>query len=193
MRAHDDAEVRDRETIRVSMMLCDHRPGFRTAHTHDMSDLRLDTMRRNARDQYVAGLQDAWKSPALGDAAVRDSRAVARTARADYIQRTCDAWKPRDAAQPDLGSTPEQLQRRQRSESDPADPDAAKTREREVETWLGRDPAELARDLESKRDAIHAERNASLANAWRTPTAGHQREGTGGGVAPGREWRLEHY
>jgi hypothetical protein len=51
----------------------------------------------------------------------------------------------------------------------------------------------LARDLEAKRDAIHVEHNASLANAWKTPSSGHHHEGTGGGVAAGRTWRLEHY
>jgi hypothetical protein len=165
----------------------------------ELSD-ELREVRRKTRDEYVAQLSDAYKSPAqrakdqgppdLGDA-VRDHGAVARTARANYIQRTCDAWRSRDA-QPDLGTRPEEMQR-PRGSSDPSDPSAAKTREREVETWLGRDPAELARDLEAKRDAIHQERNANLANAWKTPTSGHHHEGTGGGVAPGREWRLEHY
>jgi hypothetical protein len=184
----DDDEVKDGETIRVPLYLCDHQP----RHAKLTDEVRK--IRQTTRTEYLTGLQDAWKSPAqramdqgqpdLGDA-VRDSRAVARTARADYIARTCDAWKPRDA-QPDLGTPPEEL-RRPRGESDPTDPSAAKTREREIETWQGRDPAELAelaRDVEARGRAQHAEFSSTLSNAWKAnPTAATQIE------RQGERWR----
>jgi hypothetical protein len=94
--------------------------------------------------------------------------ADSRSAYDQMCQRLTDAWRTpvRDAPEPDLGSRPEEL-RRPRSESDPADPSAARTHKREVEAWKGRDPAELARDLEAKRSAIHAQVRNNLENAWR--------------------------
>jgi hypothetical protein len=96
-----------------------------------------------------------------------DARAAARDARDTYVARLGDAWRTsiRERGEPDLGSRPEEM-RRQRSESDPSDPRAAKTHEREIEAWKGRDPAELARDLEAKRAATHREFSRQLENAW---------------------------
>ena len=39
--------------------------------------------------------------------------------------------------------------------------------ERQREAWLGRDPAELARVLEQRRNAAHQEFSQRLSNAWR--------------------------
>jgi hypothetical protein len=95
-------------------------------------------------------------------AAVRDARAKADAAYDAMVKRSCEAWKRpaatgRDAAEPNLGARPAEL-----------DPNAAGTVERQRQEWLGRDPAELARDLERRREAMRRKRAAAVANAWRT-------------------------
>ena len=70
-----------------------------------------------------------------------------REARADYIRRLSDAWKrpPRaawDAAEPDLGSRPEELRRHLRTEPDD--------------------------DAQARRDRAWADYCDRLSNSWRT-------------------------
>jgi hypothetical protein len=268
----DDDVVRDGESIHVPVLLMDaeelrqHRPGYRIA-AHEVTDfrgLRLDTMRRTARDEYVKRTCDAWRGPgddpdraplpqapsmaapakepekplpdpgvveaayqsykrALGQAwrlspdpcpwqtppgdllaatmmgrilalappiakssaplldprasseiakhLARGAAASAETengdARDGYIARMRDAWRPaNDRAEPDISTRPEEM-RAPHSESDPADPRAAKQVEREREQWLGADPKQLAADLEKKRAELDRENRSRLENAWR--------------------------
>jgi hypothetical protein len=221
-RYDDDDEVRDRETIRVSMMLMDHRPGYRddehaTRAYRDFCRARdaelpphpdFDASEK-AYQNFKGSLGEAWKNPGRsstpftapsedvelaervasilrlnrpevtkssaplpgwtrGSDGAKDHRAVALAAYDAMVARLGEAWRTPvgDAPQPDLGSRPEEM-RRPRSSSDPADPSAARTREREREKWLGADPDQLARDLEVKRRKIDAEHRQSLENAWR--------------------------
>ena len=85
----------------------------------------------------------------------------------EMVKRATNAWRrpARDFAEPDMGTRPEELELMRRP-SEP-DPNAANAVERELETWQGRDPAELARDVEARRRAVHAEFCNTLSNAWR--------------------------
>jgi hypothetical protein len=76
-------------------------------------------------------------------------------ARSEYIKRTCDAWKTAGRVQQD---------------ADPSkpDPDAANAVQAQLETWQGRDPVDIARDVERRRRAIHAEFTERLTNAWKS-------------------------
>jgi hypothetical protein len=85
--------------------------------------------------------------------AVLDARKQARDA---YVRRTCEAWR-----------TAGRVQSKQDADPSEPDPNAANAAERELETWQGRDPAELARDVERRRRAVHAEFCNTLSNAWR--------------------------
>jgi hypothetical protein len=75
--------------------------------------------------------------------AVLDARKQARDA---YVRRTCEAWR-----------TAARVQSKQDADPGEHDPNAANPVERELETWQGRDPAELARDVEARRRAVYAE------------------------------------
>ena len=135
----DDDALHDGGSVRVPMFLMDtvparfafdavdHQPGYRTGERY-----------RRAYADYCrdAGLPEA-------DSAER----VRREARADYIRRLSDAWKrpPRaawDAAQPDLGSRPEELRRHLRTEPDD--------------------------DAQARRDRAWADYCDRVSNAWRT-------------------------
>jgi hypothetical protein len=85
--------------------------------------------------------------------AVLDARKQARDA---YIRRTCEAWR-----------TAGRVQSKQDADPSEPDPNAANAVERELETWQGRDPAELARAVEARRRRTHAEFSERLSNAWR--------------------------
>ena len=142
-RRHDDDDddaLRDGESVRTPMWLMDgvqraiagldlsdHQPGYRTGERY-----------RRAYADYCrdAGLPEP-------DSAER----VRREARADYIRRLSDAWKrpPRaasDAAEPDLGSRPEELRRHLRTEPDD--------------------------DAQARRDRAWADYCDRASNAWRT-------------------------
>lgn len=98
--------------------------------------------RREARDAYVSNLTSAWRRP-VGD-----------------------------AAEPDYGASREQWQEHLRgprtgTRGEKLDPNTALGVEKEREAWLGRDPAELARDVEARRRKQHAEFGERLSNAWR--------------------------
>jgi hypothetical protein len=124
---------------------------------------------------------------------VRKLRAESRDS---YIRALTSAWRTpsRDAAEPDLGSRPEELRRRRRSAE--FDPNAASERERERRIATAEDLSELARDLEKRRAAIRAERDDNLSNAWKTCPARNncsRGEGEAGGVPTNREFRLAHH
>jgi hypothetical protein len=77
-------------------------------------------------------------------------------ARDEMIRRLCDAWKsqPRDQAPDD--------------DPDEDDPSAAANAvERQLERGRGREPVDVARAVEMRRRAQHAEFAQQLSNAWR--------------------------
>jgi hypothetical protein len=191
-----DDMVPEGASIRVPLYLCDslqkavvakyghggddlfdeHRPRFLTP-----SPELLEFRARN-RTRYVQDLNSAWKSPAQRaqlargtpgafDAGVRDA---ARDAYFQMVKRGESAWRTphKDAAQPDTGSTPQEWQRhlagpRPGTNGEKLDPNAASRVQAQQESWQGRDLAELARDVEARRRAAHAEFSQRLSNAWR--------------------------
>ena len=89
-------------------------------------------------------------------AELTDAQTAMRTrARSEYIKRTCDAWKTAGLVQQD---------------ADPSkpDPNAASAVQAQLETWQGRDSVDIARDVERRRRAIHAEFTERLTNAWKS-------------------------
>jgi hypothetical protein len=94
----------------------------------------------------------------------------ATDARDVYIKNLRDAWKPRDWAEPDISTRPEEMRGRH-SESDPVDPDVAPRVERQVERTRGKngppDLAALSRNLEAKREELDRANRDKLSNAWR--------------------------
>jgi hypothetical protein len=150
----DDEVIADGGSVRVPVMLCDAR--FQLGDD-EMRKIRAAT--RDARDEYLVGLQSAWRSPApdrgkqsAASAAVADCDPVrGRTAAYDeMVQRACNAWKTpaRDFAQPDLSTPPEELALR-----------------RHLST-------ESNADIQAKRDRIYKNYVDTLQNAWRTPIVG---------------------
>jgi hypothetical protein len=143
-RRHDDDDddaLRDGESVRVPLMLCD-------AVTPEFAFGGVD----------VSGHQPGYRH--VTDAAVRDARKAARAAYDEYCSRISNAWRrpPRaawDAADPDLGSRPEEppppsdddaQARRDRAWADYCDrisnawranPRAATAIERQGERWRG--------------------------------------------------------
>ena len=85
--------------------------------------------------------------------AVLDARKQARDA---YVRRTCEAWR-----------TGGRVQSKQDADPSEPDPNAANAVERQLERWQGRDPVDVARDVERRRRAVHAEFCNTLSNAWR--------------------------
>jgi hypothetical protein len=173
---HEDADyvVRDGESVRVPVFLMDavqrrvaafdardHQP-----HYAELTD-EVRKLRSATRTEYLAGLQDAWRSPArraprkiaAADADPMRRRTEARDA---YVERTCEAWRTagRDAAQPDMGSRPEELRRR--ADQGETDPDAAAEIEERLERERG----------SSDPGADYEQYKINLSNAWRNPTGG---------------------
>jgi hypothetical protein len=134
-----DEIVADGESVRCPLYLCDATQRAMVAK-YGVFD---------ARDH-----QPGFRS--VSDAAVRDARTAARDARDAYVRRTCEAWR-----------TAGRVQSKQDADPSEPDPNAANAVERELETWQGREPAELARDVEARRRAVHAEFCNTLSNAWR--------------------------
>lgn len=150
----------------------------------DGESVKVSFFLMDARQRRFATFDAAAHQPGYrfaSDAAMERRRHEARDA---YIDRTVNAWKqPRDQKPDD--------------DPDADDPANAVQRERELERWQGRDPAELARDLEVKRREIDAEHRRSLENAWKTCPAQNNcaRGETPGptGVSKGHEWRIAHH
>jgi hypothetical protein len=93
---------------------------------------------------------------AVTDAAVRDARAAARDARDQMIERATNAWRMAG-----------RVQSKQDADPTKPDPSAANVAEEELERWQGRDLSDLARAVEARRRAVHAEFSQRLSNAWR--------------------------
>ena len=115
-----------------------------------VSAMILDSRRVALTDDEARDHQPHFGRPSD---AVLDARKQARDA---YVRRTCEAWR-----------TAGRVQSKQDADPSEPDPNAANAVERELETWQGRDPAELARDVEARRRAVHAEFCNTLSNAWR--------------------------
>ena len=119
--------------------------------------VRLELM--DATQRWVAAKYGAFDArdhqPHFGrpNDAVLDARKQARDA---YVRRTCEAWRTAGCVQ-------------SKQDADPSEPDpnAANAVERQLERWQGRDPVEVARDVERRRRAVHAEFCNTLSNAWR--------------------------
>jgi hypothetical protein len=201
----EDGEVRDGQSVRVPLQLCDsrqravlakfglseterqsafdadsHRP-----HFPPMSDQLLE-FRAQTRSRFVQDLSNAWRGPARKDVPARntfpndravksDARAAATAAYDAMCARLQNAWctPHRDAAEPDSGSTLAQWQAHSRGPlpgqaGEQLDPSAASAVEKQLESWQGRDLAELARDVEKRRAAAHAEFSSQLQNAWKS-------------------------
>jgi hypothetical protein len=176
MRKHldDDGEIKDGESVTVPIHLMDARQravaakfAFDDADAHRPQHLQLTAEqlrdRRQVRDGYLQDLTSAWRSPApRGDSATTDSDVdpVQRriSARDEMIKRATTAWRSPHDQKPDDDPDAD----------DPSDPANAVARERELETWQGRDPAELASAVEAQRRKNHEEFARRLANAWRT-------------------------
>jgi hypothetical protein len=196
--------------------LTGHQPGFVA-----LSDAQI-AERRRARDAWVRNLSDAWRGDARrkkppddddengGDdddetnnedrrsRSASDARAAATRSYDAMVRRLSNAWRGpgRDAAQPDLGSTAEELMRR--GTEGRTDPNAATEIEQRLEieraqrrrdlssawqqsnptrSWE-RDPvgnpgasvAAQAEGLERDRQQIHAEFSERLSNAWKFRT-----------------------
>jgi hypothetical protein len=136
--------------------LDDHRP-----HHPELSP-ELRGFRAATRSEYVAGLQDAWRSPAQrakSDAVDRardpaEARAAATASYHSMCARLQDAWRRppiyQDRAEPDLNSRPEELA----SYSAPGEPDA------------GFPPPDDNARNQAKRDAIYKDYVARLSSAW---------------------------
>src|SRR5256885_16314639 len=68
--------------------------------------------------------------------AVLDARKQARDA---YVRRTCEAWRTAGRVQSNKDADPTE-----------PDPNAANAVQRELETWQGRDPVDVARAVEAR-------------------------------------------
>ena len=145
----DDYIVADQQRVRVPLHLMDalqisvagldlrdHQRGYRfdavTDTATDATDARQAA--RQARDQWVQGLRDAWRSPS------------------------------RDAAEPDLGMRPEEMMARHLRVGDPDDDGTDPQRQRDqtwnaykarlAEAWRqpsGQQPSRAANEVEAQR------------------------------------------
>jgi hypothetical protein len=167
----DDEEVRDGESTRVRLDLMDamqRRFGFDAV---DLDQRRFAAMtpevasiRQTTRAEYLAGLQDSWRSPAQGANPLKagggpksapDADADPMQARDEMVQRMRDGWRtPHDRAAPDLGSPPEVMR-------------AAAREQGQLEHWQGRPNEKLAAEVEARRRSQHAQFSRDLENAWR--------------------------
>jgi hypothetical protein len=110
-----DAEVaRDRETLRVPMVLMDSASQLDAAgnqnHNSTMTDEQREA-RAKTRDAYAASLRDAWRSPAASARFTQAGKSICEDgadadpdrARTEMVRKTCDAWRRpvHDAAEPD--------------------------------------------------------------------------------------------
>jgi hypothetical protein len=169
-----DEVCKDGESVHVKMLVMDS-VQRRIAQNHyqprqaELTD-EVRELRATTRAKYLAGLRDAWKSPGVTVTArerldsggsntsdVDDPMQQRSAARDAYVRRLRDAWKaqPRDQAPPD--DDPD--------EDDPSEP--ANAVEEQLERWQGRDPVDLARAVERRRRATHAEFSQRVSNAWR--------------------------
>jgi hypothetical protein len=122
VRAHfaDDDEIGDGETLTVPMMLMDAARAQRAVvfdardhcpHHAELTD-EVRKLRAKMRAEYLAGLQDAWRTPPHIDAAEPDNSSPAAVLRrhlrtepdddaqarrdrawADYCDRVSNAWR----------------------------------------------------------------------------------------------------
>jgi hypothetical protein len=115
----------------------------------------MDALQRAVGGVDLSGHQPGYRT-GMSNAAVRDARTAARDARNGYVRRTCEAWR-----------TAGRVQSKQDADPTEPDPSAANAVEEQLERWQGRDPADLARDVERRRRAQHAEFCNTLSNAWR--------------------------
>jgi len=124
-----------------------------------------------------------------------DGRDGARAARDEYVRRLTDAWRspgggqlstsPRDAAEPDLGSTPEELALRSHlfgapGLRQPSDPDVDPS-----ETMRGH-LGELSEQVQRSRDREWSRYRDNLQNAWRGGRTDPR-------TAPAREREIEEW
>jgi len=148
----DDDVVRDGDTVRTPLFL-------------------TDTVRfKDGQPHFVRMADAASKSATVAD--LDAARDAARAARDTWIKQTCDAWKRPpacDAAQPDLGTRPEDLmlmRRHLRGEPDDdgaPDPGDARAVERRRHTERGE-------EAQRERDAAWHQYKDRLSNAWRGRT-----------------------
>jgi hypothetical protein len=153
----DNGEVReiveDGESIRCPAYLMDatqlatvHKfasfavdPDHHRPHYARVSDQERER-RATMRAQYLADLQAAWKLPAHG--------------------ANQNIQEPGH-----LKITRSNVARAAATDEDPSA--RASAVEKQLERWQGRDLSELARDVEARRRATHAEFAERLSNAWR--------------------------
>jgi hypothetical protein len=153
----DDDEVEDGRTVRVPMMIMDGRR-VNLTDTVRFEDGQPHFLRAADAASQSSTFADV-ESPSLGD--VRTARDAARAARDRWIAEMCDAWKrppARDAAQPDVGTRPEELMLRRHLFGAPGDPDPG---EAHAVAWR-REEAERARDGAWRRY------RDNLQNAWKS-------------------------
>jgi hypothetical protein len=171
--AHDGETVRvpmqimdgDRVHLTDTVRYENHKPHF--LRSTDAGALDALARARDARQAMIDRNANAWKGGASGlpssskpDFSAADARAGARAAYNEMVQRLGDAWRTpvrgdlvgplnqsRDAAQPDMGTPPEELMRRH-TRTDPDD------------------------NAQRRRDQAWNDYESSLSNAWRSPTPG---------------------
>jgi hypothetical protein len=147
----DDEIVADGQSVRCPLYLCDSvqramvaKYGVFDANDHKPHHPELSPelreFRAKTRSEYLRQISDAWKLPAHGFNQNIDEGGRIKVTRSN-VARAADADE---------------------------DPSArASAVEKQLERWQGRDLSELAREVDARRRAAHAEFCNTLSNAWR--------------------------
>jgi hypothetical protein len=138
----NDDELRDGESVRVPVFL-------------------VDTVRfKDGQPHFVRAVDQPSKSKTVLD--LDAARDAARAARESWVKQMCDAWKRPpmlDAAQPDLGTRPEEVMR----PDDDGAPDPG-----DVRAVERRRLTERGTEAQGERDRAWRRYCDNLQNAWKT-------------------------
>jgi hypothetical protein len=130
----DDDEIEDGHSVRVPMMIMDgNRVNLSDTVRFEGGQPHFARMADTASESSIEDLESPRDLDALRDAA--------RAARDAWIKQTCEAWRTpsRDAAEPDLGSRPEEVMRMRRHlRGTEEEDDAAALREKSYAAYKDR-------------------------------------------------------
>jgi hypothetical protein len=147
----DDDMVPDGGSVKVPIYLMDGVQRSIAANSHGQLSDELLQLRARTRAAYDQQLTNAWRSPPAGSSKQANNGNTVkpfidadpqrrRMAAYDQMCRTMsEAWRPKLRDQePD-------------DDPDEPDPNAANEVQRQQEIWQGRDPSDIARDVERRR------------------------------------------